>query len=263
MNAWRGRWAVVTGASAGIGWALAEELAEGGAHLVLTARRLDRLEQLAKTLRTRVGARVEYVTADLEKPGGPGEVFAFTQMKGIVVDLLVNNAGVGAYGEFYRSDLARQLAMVRVNCEAVVHLTHLYLAGMIERGSGDVLIVASTAAFQPVPYIATYAASKAFDLLFAEALAKEVARHGVRVCALCPGPTDSEFHAVAGAPSHAGPAREPARKVARVGLEALAAGKPSVVSGLTSWLAVQAQRVLPRRIVTSTAERIYRPKHVR
>jgi len=263
MDRWRGRWAVVTGASAGIGRAMAEELAASGVHLVITARRGDRLEQLAQTLRFDHGIQAETVTADLESPRGPGEIFAFTQMKGLAVDLLVNNAGVGSYGEFYRSDLLSQIGIVKLNCQAVVHLTHLFLPAMIERQGGDILIVASTAAFQAVPYSATYAASKAFDLLFAEALAEEVERHGVRVCALCPGPTESDFHAVSGVPSHVGPAIEPARRVARVGLEALANGRHSVVSGFKGWLGVQVQRAVSRRTVTGAAEKLLRPEHLR
>jgi short-subunit dehydrogenase len=263
IDSWRGRWALVTGASAGIGWALAEELAAGGAHLVLTARRRDRLDQLAQSLRRCHGISIEVCTADLTQPDAPGEILAFTESKGITVDLLVNNAGLGDYGEFHASDLGKQLAMVQVNCLAVVHLTHLYLKGMVERQRGDILIVASTASYQAVAYISTYAATKAFDLLFAEGLAQEVARYGVRVCALCPGPTTSEFQAVAGTPQRSGVRMEPADKVARVGLRALAGGKHSVISGWTSWLGVQGQRLAPRRLVTGAAAAMYRPEQLR
>src|SRR5260370_4092180 len=114
------------------------------------------------------------------------------------IELLINNAGFGSYGEFANSDSQRLLDMVQVNCTAVVHLTRLYLPAMVERRRGDVLIVASTASFQAVPFISTYAATKAFDLLFAEGLAEEGKPYGVRVCALCPGSTESEFHEVAG-----------------------------------------------------------------
>jgi uncharacterized protein len=265
MDAWRGKWAVVTGASSGIGWALAEQLAAGGAHLVLTARRRERLEQLAARLRSAHRIPIEVFPADLAEAGSPQEIFTFTESRGMVVDLLVNNAGYGAYGEFHTSDRARQLGMVQVNCAAVVHLTHLFLPGMIERRRGDILIVASTAAFQPVPYISTYAATKAFDLLFAEALAEEMARYGVRVCALCPGATATEFGSVAGTRQRSGieGEQETAAKVARVGLEALAAGKRSVVSGFKNRLSVQLERWLPRRLVTRAAARLFRPEHLR
>jgi hypothetical protein len=136
----------------------------------------------------------------------------------------VNNAGFGAYGEFRKARLDRLMEMTQVNVTAVVHMTHLYLPGMIARGSGDILIVASTAAFQAVPYISTYAATKVFDLHFAEGLAEEVRQYGVRVCALCPGSTETEFFQVAGQRNHTRRAPETAEKVARVGLAALAAG---------------------------------------
>src|SRR5712691_246881 len=181
MTPWQGKWALVTGASAGIGWALAAELAAGGTNLVLTARRRERLEQLAGQLRGEHKISVEILAADLVRPAAPEEVFAFTQGKGIAVELLVNNAGFGAFGEFTEIDLARQLEMVQVNISAVLHLTHRYLPAMIERRRGDILIVSSTAAFQGVPYLSTYAATKAFDLLFAEALAEEVHHYGERL----------------------------------------------------------------------------------
>jgi uncharacterized protein len=259
-DCWRGKWALVTGASSGIGSALAEELAAGGAHIVLTARRRPRLLQLRKRLREAHGVQVRVVAADLDQPNAPQEVFAFTKEHGIAVDLLINNAGLGSYGDFCESDRLRQLGIVQVNCSALVHLTHLYLPGMVERRSGDILIVASTGAYQGVPYMATYAASKAFDLLFAEALAEEVKRYGVHVCALCPGPTVSEFQEVAGVPSQmAMGLEETAGKVARIGLRALAAGEHSVISGFTNWLGVEVQRITPRRMVTRAAELLFRP----
>jgi len=259
-DCWRGKWALVTGASSGIGWALAEELAAGGARLVLTARRRQRLARLRKRLRTAYGVQVAVLAADLSQPEAPEKIFAFTNERGIAVELLVNNAGVGSYGEFRASDRPRELGIVQVNCSAVVHLTHLYLPGMVERRSGDILIVASTGAYQGVPYMATYAASKGFDLLFAEALAEEVKRYGVRVCALCPGPTVSEFQKAAGVPEQlAAGMEEGARQVARIGLRALAAGEHSVISGLTNWLGVEVQRIAPRRFVTYAAEKLLRP----
>jgi len=259
MHEWRGKWALVTGASAGIGAELARQLAAGGANLVLTARRRDRLEQLGTELSSRHGVKIEVWPADLGKPSAPDEIFAFTEGKGIVVELLVNNAGFGAYGEFHKILLARQLEMVQVNISAIVHLTHLYLPQMMARRRGHILIVASTAAFQGVPYITTYAATKAFDLLFAEALAEEVAGHGVRVCALCPGTTHTEFQRVAGQPDRHFRIAESAEKVARVGLRALARGKSYVISGWMNYLSAHGERLAPRRFVTRAAARLFRP----
>lgn len=258
---WRDKWALVTGASAGIGKAIAEELAAGGTHLVLTARRRDRLEELAKQFRSHYKISVEIFEADLVKPSAPNQIFEFTKEKGIAVDLLVNNAGFGQYGELSLVDPQRLLDMVQVNCSAVLHLTSLYLPDMIARRGGDVLIVSSTAAFQAVPYISTYAATKAFDLYLAEGLVEEMKPHGIRVCALCPGTTESEFHDLAGHPEHARRRGESAQKVARTGLRALAAGKSYVISGLGNYLGAQGERLVPRRFVTRIAAKMFRPRN--
>jgi short-subunit dehydrogenase len=259
LDSWRGKWALVTGASSGIGWALAKELAAGGTHLLLTARRRPRLTKLRGELSSRYGVQIEVLAADLAAPAAPQQIFGFTEERGLTVELLVNNAGVGSYAEFRSSNVEDELNIVQVNCSAVVHLTRLYLPGMVERRSGDILIVSSTAAYQGVPYMATYAASKAFDLLFAEALAREVERYGLRVCALCPGPTTSEFGKVAGVPGEIVVNVGPADHVARLGLRALAAGEHSVICGFTNWVGVEVQRIAPRRFVTSAAEMLLRP----
>ena len=259
MNRWQNRWAVITGASAGIGWALADQLAAQGAKLVLTARRQDRLEQLARKLSADHKATVEIFPLDLAKPNAPAELFAFTEGKGIETDLLINNAGFGGYGEFHKVSLDWYRDMVQVNVAAVVDLTHRYLAGMVERRRGDIMIVASTAAFQPVPYISCYAATKSFDLHFAEAIAEEVRQYGVRVCALCPGPTDTEFMEVAKQPQRMFRYAETAEKVARTGLEALESGKTYVISGLLNYLQVHAERLAPRPFVARSAAALLAP----
>jgi short-subunit dehydrogenase len=259
-KAWAGKWALVTGASAGIGVALATQLAAEGTHLVLTARRRDRLDELAQSLRQTYGVRADVFSADLARPEAPRQVYEFTEQKQIEIDLLINNAGFGQYGELPTVETQRLLDMVQVNCLAVVHLTRLYLPGMVARRRGDVLIVASTASFQAVPYISTYAATKAFDLLFAEGLAEEMKTYGIRICALCPGSTESEFHAIAGQEAFENKNRETAEKVARTGLEALAAGKSYVISGLGNYMGAQSQRLVPRGLVTRIAARMFRPK---
>jgi len=206
--------------------------------------------------------KTEVVVADLADPGAPEKIFAFTKEKGIEIDLLINNAGFGQYGEFPSVDAQRLLDMVQVNCHAVVHLTRLYLPEMIARRRGDVLVLASTASFQAVPYISTYAATKAFDLLFAEGLAEEMKPYGIRVCALCPGSTETEFHAVSGQEEFISNA-ETAEKVAHTGLKALAAGKSYVISGLGNYLGAHGERLVPRRFVTKVAAGMFKPKKKR
>src|SRR5215469_4546009 len=250
---WRDKWAVVTGASAGIGWSLAERLAAGGAHLVLTARRTDRLRALAADLATRHAIETEVLAADLTRPEAPGQIHTFTMQKALEIELLVNNAGFGAFGYIHEIPESRLLEMVQVNCSAVVHLTRLYAADMVARRHGDILIVASTASFQPVPFNSVYAATKAFDLIFAEGIAEELRPLGVNVCALCPGPTTTEFQQVARQPDRAFKVTETPDKVARVGLEALAKGKSYVISGAMNRFMMEAERLAPRRFVAKTA----------
>jgi uncharacterized protein len=258
-KAWQGKWALVTGASAGIGEALAVELAEAGVHLALTARRRDRLEALAERLRARYSIQTNVIVADLSQPEAPQQLFEATEGSGTSIDVLVNNAGFGEYGEFLHTRVETQVSMVQVNCAAVVHLTRLFLPAMVERRRGAVLIVASTAAYQPVAYMATYAATKAFDRMLAEALAEEMKHYGVRVSALCPGLTESEFAEVAGSRPNEKRKPQSAQEVARLGLEALVQGKHSIIPYLGGRLQVFAQRFVPRRMVTSAAERMFRP----
>lgn len=256
---WRQKWALITGASAGIGLALAQELAASGVNLVLTARRLDRLQQLAVDLTAKHGVKVELVAADLVRPEAPWQILEFTASRKIEVELLVNNAGFGAFGYHQQIAEARLGEMVQVNCTAVAVLTRLFVPAMVERRHGDVLIVSSVAAFQPVPFNSVYAATKAFDLIFAEGIAEELREFGVRVCALCPGSTSTEFQQVAGQPDRVFRVAETAEKVARVGLEGLAKGKTVVISGTSNTLMVEAQRVAPRRFVAKMAARMMRP----
>jgi uncharacterized protein len=259
-NEWRGKWAIVTGASAGIGLELAKQLAEGGAHLFLTARRIDRLQQLASDLSAKHGIKTEILSVDLTRAEGPAEIYAATIQKGIEVELLVNNAGFGAFGNAWEIPAEKMIEMIQVNCSAVVHLTRLYMPAMIARGHGDILIVSSVAAFQAVPYNSVYAATKAFDLLFAEGIGEEARSHGVRVCALCPGSTETEFQKVAEQPDRVFRSAETAEKVARVGLEALASGRSYVVSGFKNKLMIELQRLAPRSFVVRMAEKMMRPE---
>jgi uncharacterized protein len=256
---WTNKWALVTGASAGIGLELAKQLADGGANLVLTARRSDRLQKIAADLSAKRGVQVQIFSADLSRPEAPSEIFAFTSEKKIEIELLVNNAGFGAFGLNHEIDEPRLLEMIQVNCFAVVSLTRLYTPAMVHRRHGDVLIVASVAAFQAVPFNSVYAATKAFDLLFAEGIAEELAPFGIHVSALCPGSTTTEFQQVAKQPDRIFRSAEPAEKVARVGLAGLARGKSCVVSGASNLLMLEAERLAPRRFVAKMAARMMRP----
>jgi len=264
-KAFQGKWALVTGASAGIGEALAIELAAAGANLVLTARRADRLETLARRLGSEHRIQTQVIPADLADPAAPQQLFDATEGQGVAIDILINNAGFGYYGEFVTGDPAWQRTMVDVNCSAVVDLTRLFLPRMIERRRGDIMIVASTAAYQPVAYMATYAATKAFDRMLAEALAEETARFGIRVSALCPGPTESEFGKVAGSPPAADRGRgfQKADEVARRGLEGMVNGKHWVLPSFVNGASVFMQRFVPRRTVTGAAEKMFRPPSVK
>jgi hypothetical protein len=249
-----GKWALVTGASAGIGEALARELAAHGAKLILTARRLDRLEALRVELAAQ-GAEVRVIAADLNDPAAPELLYNATEGAGLKVEILVNNAGLGQYGAFNQSPVEQELSQVRVNCEAVVRLTRLFLPRMVERRSGWVLVVASTASFQPVPYLTTYAATKAFDRFFALGLAAEVARFGVRVMALCPGPTESEFFSIARAGAIRGRQVQSAEDVARQAVQALARGHQTLIPSFSGRFTAFLVRFLPVGLITRFVEK--------
>jgi len=257
-NDFRNRWALVTGASAGIGAALARELASRGAKLILTARRRGRLEAMAAELGAR-GTETRIMVADLNDPATPQLIFNATEGAGISVDILVNNAGLGQYGAFYSSPVEQELSQVRVNCEAVVRLSRLFVPQMVERRRGWVLVVASTASFQPVPYLSTYAATKVFDRYFAQGLAAEVARFGVKVTALCPGATESEFFDVAKASTFKRRVQDTAA-VARMGVEALARGQRTIIPPVSGRITAFMVRFLPVGLITHFVERAARPK---
>lgn len=252
-----GRWALVTGASAGIGVALARELAGRGVHLVLTARRKERLEELAAELAGK-GVQTRTIVADLNDPAAPQQIFDSLATQNIAIDILIDNAGLGLFGAFYTNPVEQEFSQVRVNCEAVVRIARLFVPPMVVRRRGWVLITASTASFQPVPYISTYAATKAFDRFFALGLAEEVHRFGVKVTALCPGPTESEFFDIARAGVLRTRGVQSAEEVARQGIAALERGKRTVVPHFTGRLTAELVRFLPVRLVTCFVEKAAR-----
>jgi short-subunit dehydrogenase len=249
---------LITGASAGLGADFARALAKKPVTLILTARRADRLTTLARELERRPGIEVHVIPADLGQAEGVKTLIDGVRDRGLSVDTLINNAGFGALGDFADSDLATQMGMIDLNIRALVTLTHALLPPMLARGRGGVLNVASTAAFQPGPYMAIYYASKAFVLHFSEALHEEVKGRGVTVTALCPGPTRTEFADVAGMAEtplferFAGTSEQ----VVRDGLAALERGQAVMVSGLLNRLTAASARIAPRGVLRRAVGRL-------
>jgi short-subunit dehydrogenase len=244
--------ALVTGASMGIGEAFADALAARGYDLVLAARSTGALERIAERLRAAHGAAIENVTVDLSDVSTVEPLVARAEARFGRIDLLVNNAGFGAHGRFATLDAARQSEMIRLNVESLVALAHRVLPAMLARRSGGIINVASTAAFQPVPYMAVYGATKAFVLSFSEALHEEVRRSGVSVVALCPGATDTEFFDVAGDDASVGKRRD-VRDVVRTGLNALDRNRAVAVDGFANAALAGSVRFMPRGMVRRVA----------
>jgi short-subunit dehydrogenase len=247
--------ALVTGASSGIGVALAAELARRGHALILVARRADRLQELAAEIGGEHGVRVEWIAADLtdatERDKVPPEVAA----RGLVVDVLVNDAGMGTAGPFHELPIEREIQMIRLNVEAMVALCGAFVPGMVERGSGGVLNVASVSGFMPVPQQATYSASKAFVLTFTEALTVDLHGTGVTATALCPGPVKTEFAGIIeGMPSAY--FVEPAQ-VAREAIDGLEQGRRTVIPGVLNKVNAVSGRHTPRAVFLPLARRFW------
>jgi short-subunit dehydrogenase len=254
--------ALVTGASAGIGRELARVFASRGHDVVLVARRAERLEALAAEIRRDHGVAAHARPADLVRDGAAAGLAAWCRGRDLRVSCLVNNAGSGLTGTFAAHGREATLDMVRLNVLALTDLTHTFLAEMLERGSGRILNVASTAAFQAGPRMAVYFATKAYVLHFTEALAVELRGTGVTATALCPGMTESEFHARAGYSddSLVVRLRRPAGKVARAGYRGMMRGRPIVVPGAFNRLGTLAVRLVPRALVRGAIHRVQK-KH--
>lgn len=257
MFQYQGRTALITGASTGIGQAFAQELAKRGMNVILVAGSSDRLRSLASNLHQTHGIRAEVVVTDLSLDSAALMVYKTVQERQLQVDLLINNAGFLNYAPFEAIALEQDHAQVMVNVTALVDLTHAFVPDILSRGSGAVLNVAFNGAFYPMPYMAVYAATKAFVLSFSEALWAEYRKRGLRVLALCPGPTKTdallkEFDD--------GNAASP-EYVVKAALKALDAGRSYIVPGLAnSFQARILPRLLPRNLMVQVVERITRPR---
>jgi short-subunit dehydrogenase len=244
---------LITGASSGIGAAFARKLASRGRNVLLVARSEDKLSALCNELGRLSGIRAQYVSIDLQKPDAGAQLLEETRKRDLEIDTLINNAGFGSMGDFVKLDLQTELEIIQLNITALVDLTHRFLVPMRERKNGTIINVASTAGFQGVPYMATYAATKAFVLSFSEALWDENRLHGIRVMALCPGVTETNFFEASKMDRPPMRTIQTPEEVVETALRALAREKSTVISGWTNWFTIQAERFFPRSTVTKIA----------
>ena len=258
MYSYRGKTALITGASSGIGEAFAQILAKRGMHLLLVARSEDKLRVLAQALSEQYGIRAECIPVDLGHVDAAQEVYRRTQALGMTVDLLVNNAGVGTYGNFEMLDPEQEHEEIMLNVTALVDLAHAFVPAMVERRAGGVIIVASLAAFQPLPYQAVYGATKAFVLSFSLSLWAEYRKKGVRIVALYPEATATNFFAELSDVPLMSKRRSPA--AAMTGLRALEQGRPYAVDGRRNAFAAQITHRTPLALTARVAEKAMRPR---
>ncbi|MGA2641494.1 MAG: SDR family oxidoreductase, partial [Spirochaetia bacterium] len=253
--------ALITGASSGIGKAFAETLAAKGVNVILVARSKHKLDALAAQLKKKHKVAADVIVADLSKEKAPDAVFARVQRLHRQVDILINNAGFGTYGRFHDLSVDDDHREIMLNVVALVRLTHLFLQRMVKRGEGIVVNVASAAAFQPAPFMAVYGASKSFVLSFSEALWAEYRSQGIRVLAVCPGPTETNFFRVAGNGDATVGRKRKVQSVVATALKGLEQGKSYVVDGRLIYLGTLSVRLAPRGVVARSAARIMAPKH--
>ncbi len=261
LDAYADRWALVTGASSGIGAAFAQRLAARGMHLILTARRRERMEELAKDLDTRHGTKSAIIVADLSDPTAPKQLFDEVKSRGNTIELLVNNAGFGFVGEVSDTDVDHMLRMTRLNIGATIDLTYRILPGMLDRGHGAIINVSSLAGFQPVAYMPVYASTKAFVLHFSEALWAETRERDVTVMALCPGTVATEFFGIAGVAGWLKKRRSHTpNQVVKSALKALDKKRQYIVPGWRNYLLSLSIRLARRKMVVRQSMQFFRPK---
>ena len=251
---------LITGASSGIGAAFARKLAARGRNVLLVARSEDKLVALCNELGRLTSIRAQFVALDLQQPDAAAQLFEETKKRDLEIEMLINNAGYGSMGDFAKLDLERELEMIQLNVRAVVEVTYRFLRPMRERKRGTIINVASTAAFQAVPYMATYAATKAFVLSFSEALTEENLSHGVHVMALCPGVTETNFFEASEMDRPPMRTIQTPEEVVDAALRGLARQKMTVISGWTNWFTIEAERFVPRSVVTKVAARALRSR---
>jgi len=249
---------LITGASSGIGEAFARALAARGHNLLLVARSEDKLIRLCSELGRTNSIHCQHVALDLSTPESPAKLFAETKSRELEIDLLINNAGFGSMGDFTAQDLTHELNMIDLNVRSLMEMTYRFLAPMRERKSGAIINVASTAGFQPVPYMATYAATKAFVLSFSEALWEENRAHGITVMALCPGVTETQFFAASHIQKPPARTIETPEDVVETALRGLKRRRSSIISGAPNKLMVTTERLMPRSVVLRTIGSVMR-----
>lgn len=254
--------ALITGASSGIGKAFAQQLAARNTNLVLVARSQEKLHQLTKELQENHNIQVEVIVKDLTEPHAAQAIFDATQSKGLTIDLLINNAGFGDYGDFASSHGEKQIKIVHLNIVALVDLTHKFLPLMRQRQSGSIINVSSITAFQPMPYLSVYAASKAFIVSFSQALWAENRPYGIRVLVTCPGPIETNFFAEANFPSNLAGSKEQmftSEEVVQQSLKALENWQPAVVIGdVKTQIRTILARIVPRKILLNMLARSFK-----
>lgn len=257
-----GKTALITGASGGIGYALAEIHASKGGDLVLVARSGEKLDALGKELVAKYGVKVHTIIKDLSLPGAAYDIYNKVNDLSIVVDYLINNAGFGDFRHFAESDWPKQEKMINLNVTALTHLTRLFLPHMVSRGEGRILNVASVASFCPGPTMSVYFATKAYVLSFSQALAEEIEVKGITVTALCPGPTESNFHAVAVDGRKTRDRKMPtSMEVAEYGYRMMLKGKRIAVHSFSFRFLVFLLRFLPAKVVTKAVRNIQEGKN--